>query len=323
MFKKLILGCLLLGLLLGIGGCTSVSAMSISYIDGTMEVSTTIVLDKDKLDKQNIDYTDMVAYLNDCANDYWRILDHYFDTEFALFKAGVTAAQDYRLSISFDSAENFRKFARKDESSPSNPTIVKHFLISQNILLDTSSGGGALLDTLVRIMDQKYIDTDNVESQELISQVYLERFCNQFDMTQDRAKNFLSQINFKLIYAFDTDERIRSNADSVMAIWAPAGVDSDKRARYTAHVYNCTIGQKLPDIILYRNCLVRENVIEWYCSAIGVSVIFGLLLWLILYINAKTKQKYNAKRENNGNYQQSPAQTEQKDSIDDVYENDK
>ena len=229
----------------------------------------------------------------------------YFATENAQFKAKVNSStDDYQISISFENVESYKEFTKqpKDASSSSSPNAEKHFLISKNILLDTSQGGGALLDTLIRLMERNYVTIENITLEKSINQVYLESFCNRFGMSEAKAKQFLSQINFKLVYAFEADERIRSNANSFATLVAPVGLGKDEKAIYTAHVYNCQFGAKLPDIILYRNCLTRENVIEWYVLAIGVSAAFGLILWLALYLQAKHKNKYNPKRENNGNF---------------------
>ena len=312
MIKKYILSfCLLCCVIFGFCGCTTVSAMSISYVDGSMSVSTIIVLDKDQLAEKNLSYDDAVGFLDECAYDYWRVLESYFDTDYAEFKANVVGATaDYQISINFADADMFKRFTKQDSTSEGQneqkSSVVKQFLISKNVLLDTSQGGASLLDTLIRLLDKNYMSTDNIVLEKSTKEVYIERFCSIFNKTVEEANQLLSQLNFKLIYAFSTDARIRSNANSQATLIAHVGANKEERTTYRAHIYDYTFLSDLPEIILYRNCLVKENVIEWYVLALILSAVFGLILWLVLFLRARKQNspvhiKENSKISNSTN----------------------
>ena len=294
MIKKLFLCCSILCIMLGGVGCSTMPAMSISYQDGSMEVCSTIVLDKKALEQQNLNYDDMVAFIDDCSNDFWRIIGLYFDTEYGQYKSTPTDTQDYKISISFNNATEFKKFTKQesDTNSSSAPNINQRFLISQQILLDTNQqGSGALLDTLVGLLEKNYVTADGVMLEKSTRSVYLQQFCSIFSSTEQQANQIWGDMKFQLIYAFSADARIRSNADSVATLIANVGVNKLEHAKYTAHVYNYDPSLGLPHILLYRNCLVKDNVIEWYCLGIGVSAVFGVILWLAFWLRARKQNR--------------------------------
>jgi len=264
-----------------------VGATSIVYADSSRMLSYSINLDKNKLISYGASYDDVVRLVDDCANDYWIQLGYVYDTSQANFNGAVNSKSSaYEIKITFKSYDSFCKFHHTtiEEQKALPNKLDEGFLFTKLIMFDSTS---SLDSVFLNILANQYIDMGIKQSYTVLDK-YIEYFASSLVLPTERVQEMFDSLTFVVTFAFASEYKVCSNADFKTRIIRNAGVNNDELTYYTAHSWKVGLNEE-PNILIYRRGLTKNNVYAWYGLAIFASIVFGIILWLVFYMQYKRK----------------------------------
>ncbi len=255
-------------------GCAQTIQLTTIYADGSRSYSYTITLQQ-ALNEYNITTASAMEQINESVTNYWTRFSTGRNLNGVNFVHGISEnnSQNYQILLSFNTFENFRDFVglTDDTESTSTPDIREYAFISEYVIEDTN------LETTNDLLFEMQIVPA------LANQIAIDFADAFFDGNLESVTALFNNIETSIIRAYPTSLKIKANADDSTNFIANYGVTRDELATYTAYLWQCTLSNPTPHIYIYQNVYTTNNLLAWYGLGIGSALVFGAILWAILY----------------------------------------
>ena len=260
-------------------GCGQVTQLTTVYADGSRSYSYAITLDDEILEQYSIDKDTAMQLIDTSARTYWATFSAGRHTSGVNFTCGVAEnnANVYQIMLTFATFTDYCLFnGTTPEEVAQQPAVIKEGLfVSQNVIADSEIGDSNEL-LLEMSLVPSLIDG--------ISTAFANTF---FDGDKTTTDALFAQIDTYIVRAYATSLGIRSNADETASLISNYGVHDEDLMTYTAHLWHCTFAEPVPHIYIYQNVYTNANRIAWYILGIGLALVFGAILFVVLYIKHK------------------------------------
>ena len=276
-----------------LAGCAQTIQMTIVHADGSRSYSYTITLEDSSLNKHGITLDEAMTLINSSVLEYWSIYSYGRNTAGVDFKAGVSEndAHIYQITLTYSSFEaycNFFGTTSEEVSQNSKADIREGAFSSEYVIADSE-----LSSTNDLLIEMQLIPT-------LINRVTQSFADAFFDSDIEATTALFSQINTSIIRAYPTSLGVKANADDATQFLSNYGVEDSNLTTYTAYLWNCTLAEPTTHIYIYQTVYTLNNRIAWYGLGIGVAVLFGLVLFAVLYVrHRRERENLNTDPESN------------------------
>lgn len=266
-------------------GCGQVTQLTTIYADGSRAYTYNISINSSTLQSQGIDEARAWELIDQCTKSYWASYINERPIAGVNFSCGksTTNAGLYQISLSFDTFASYCVFhgTTTEEVAKQPADIREGLFVSQNVIVDSE------LD----LVSDLYIEMNLIPS--LITQIE-QIFANEFfGGNIAKTSALFGQIQTNLIRAYPSSLKVRSNAQETTTFLGAQGVmESEADTMYTAHLWQCTLADPVPEIYIYRNVFTANNRIAWYVLGFVIALVFGAVLFAVL-IYKKKKGKLN------------------------------
>ena len=261
------------------GGCAQTVQVTTIYADGSRSYNYTIVLTPALCASVGIDSTRAMELIDSGVQEYWTTFSAGRSTSGVTFKAQVDTQNPnrYNISLSFGTVEEYLKFYGRTVEEILNQPVEyeKSLFVSRSVLVDSKLENSSDLMLEMQIIPA-------------LTQNLVNSFANEF-FSGDTAQvvALFSKIETNIARVYPSVYKTHSNANSTQQIVGAYGINSIEQSNYTAHIWTCTLADPVPYMYIYRNVFLQENRIAWYVLAISIALIFGLIMYLVLYFKNK------------------------------------
>ena len=260
-------------------GCGQVTQLTTVYADGSRSYSYAITLDDEILEQYSIDKDTAMQLIDTSARTYWAAFSANRHTSGVNFSSGVSEsnANVYQIMLTFATFTDYCLFmGTTPEEVAKQPAVIKEGLfVSQNVIADSE------LDSSDELLLEMYLVPSLIDG---ISTAFANTF---FDGDKTTTDALFDQIDTYIVRAYATSLGIKSNADETASLISNYGVHDEQLMTYTAHLWHCTFAEPTPHIYIYQNVYTNANRIAWYILGIGLAIIFGAILFVVLYVKHK------------------------------------
>lgn len=268
--KLLSICCMCLMSVFLFAGCGVVGYTYAVYSNGSMEETFDISLDASVLTTAGIDVEDTITKLDEIINTWWTTMSSTADFgETIKFTYDTTQPTSRKLNLQFTTTEAYRVFYNIPPTSSND--------IKDNIIHNT------FCDYLV--MCDRNMSLNNFAPLSIYTQLvtYLADKYYSSDVAPVLAQ--LDDITANIIYIYPAEYMVHSNADYV-----------ERNGLYSAHVWTTDLSQltsanadNQKHMYIYRNYYSADNIANWYLLALGITLIFGIILTITLIIKHRKK----------------------------------
>lgn len=267
-----------------LAGCSQANQYAIYYVDGSRSMNFEVAVSETECATLGISASEVmqvVGYLATRQELYLRTNGQ--SSEGVHITHGVSATNQYcyTFSLGFDSFSDYCHFYGITQEQLNEPNETRHSLFMSQIIIQDS-----------RVCDE----TGKINTGALGLGFSYDEICTTFAVRlfggqTSAVTEFLDKININIIKCFPTEYKYRSNANSVTTAVMPYGLNNSAQSAYTAHLWSGTIASPPTEILIYRNYVDANNRVAWYLTAIGLTVIFGMILTVVLMIKNKKNEK--------------------------------
>ena len=260
--KLLSICCLCLFSFFLFAGCGTITYTYSTGLDGSIQENFTISLDSDALSNDGIDTLATMTKLDEIIDNWWTTTSsNLVEQDSVTFTNEPTNPTKRSITIKYASSEAYSQFYN---IPPSNNNT------SQNIIPST------FCDKL--IMCNRPIQLNQFAPLDIYTQIveYLANTYYNGDISTTLSK--LDNITTNIIYVFPAKVMVHSNADYV-----------ERNGVYSAHMWSTdlsTLTTTNPDeqknMYIYRNYYSSTNIANWYLLALGLTLVFGLIIFVVL-----------------------------------------
>ena len=260
-------------------GCGQVTSLTTVYADGSRSYSYAITLDDAVLETYDLNKTEVMSAINNVVNTYQEAFFAGRNTEGVELTHGVAESNDsvYQILLTFSSFNALCHFlGTTPEEVAAEPAVInKGVFVSQEVIADSS------LSSSDELLVEMFLIPSLIDN---INTAFANYFFNGDRTVTDQLFN---SIDTYIVRAYPTSLKIKSNADEVATLITNYGVTDSTPTAYTAHLWHCTMAEPVPNIYIYRDVYLNENRIAWYLLGIGITIVFGAILAIVLYVRHK------------------------------------
>ena len=267
-------------------GCASTTSLSTVYMDGSRSYYYQIQVDDEACNNYSIDPNQVIQKIDELAKNLnsqiQLIIAARGLTNQVTFETGVSQSNSYLYEIrwNFSSRQAYLDFygVTQDDLENQETELIEGTFITKVIVQNSEINNQQDLFLQLNL---------NVNFDELV-QNFADEF---FSGDVSKCQEFFSHIQFNIIKCFPNSLNLKSNADATTNAILTESVVGGDNALYTAFLWQCTLAEPTPNILIYYNALTAGNQRAWYLLAIGITAIFGAILFLIFYLNHRKNQK--------------------------------
>ena len=220
-----------------------------------------------------------MSAINNVVNTYQEAFFAGRNTEGVELTHGVAESNDsvYQILLTFSSFNALCHFlGTTPEEVAAEPAVInKGVFVSQEVIADSS------LSSSDELLVEMFLIPSLIDN---INTAFANYFFNGDRTVTDQLFN---SIDTYIVRAYPTSLKIKSNADEVATLITNYGVTDSTPTAYTAHLWHCTMSEPVPNIYIYRDVYLNENRIAWYLLGIGITIVFGAILAIVLYVRHK------------------------------------
>lgn len=243
--------------------CSSVNVGIYIYNNGSLMQAYEIYLDKSELEREGIDAQALQNKVDQMLLAKKQSIETTKDlTNITL---NFEIKNDTRIfTIKFASIDDYIRFYEIDTSTPT-PTVVEESLFyNKKIIRDDSSA-------------YKTINTT-----ETYAEIYDFLLNNYFVGKEEEMQKLAKNISTCTTYVYPSSLRTKSNATF-----------HQQTGNYDVHIWETNLENELlgksPNVKVWQTSYTINNRIAWYVTAIIISLVFGTILFLVLFLKRNKK----------------------------------
>ena len=244
--------------------CSSVNMGTVIYTDGSIAQTYEINLDKDELQKIGIDTVALLNKIEELTEEQWENASNGKDLTNITFDVQKTTYSRV-IVIKFGSFDDYARFYEIDTSTPTEQEIRKTLFYNKKMIRNSASNYNTISTTNVYNQIYNFLLTNYFENSEQMMQY---------------AKNITTLTS--LIYP--SSLKTKSNATL-----------KQKTGNYDIHIWQSNLEKEMSEspqkIEVWQTYYTIENRIAWYGTGVVITIVFGIVLFVILFIKNKKKAK--------------------------------
>ncbi len=246
-------------------GCSSISQSLVINSDGTIQESLRVQFDTEELQKQNVSANALAEHAEQIAQDFKESKKVYINPNLEItFDINLSTQEDPILTIdlTFGKIESWYAFWELPIPTAQDYQYQKGWFIDRQIIHNGSTD-----------FNSSIADVISEEMQSFINETYL-------DYNLD-----LSTIKTNYLRAYDRNGVIPSTDADYMIL-------TDTHLFY---VWEFDLSDKERNILIYQNVITNHNRGNWFITALGLTLLFGIITFIVLYYKRKNKKDDNNK----------------------------
>lgn len=253
--------------------CSEINYGVYIYSNGAIDIVCDITLNKNALDNVSIDADDVLQKIDNIVENYKTNLLEGKDTTGVNF---VVTSQQYgrTIKISFDNIGAYNRIYEIDTSATEEKTIINGVFTTKYVLYNGNGPFSSLETTsvynqLFNYIKDTYLGGDETATKALFA-----------DITVDTSR------------IYPCSYHTGANADFHQV-----------SSGYDIYIWQSDLQTELSDspknIQIWQTYLTQNNRIAWYGTALGITVIAGLVLFIVLYRKRKQNNEQTPSQTNN------------------------
>ena len=247
--------------------CSSVNVGMYIYNNGSLMQAYEIYLDKTELEKEGINAQELQNKVDQMILLKKQSIENSKDlTNITLnfeIKDGTRI-----FTIKFDSIDDYIRFYNIDTSTPSESVVEQSLFYNKKIIRDDGSA-------------YKTINTT-----ETYAEIYNYLLNNYFVGKEEEMQKLAKNISTCTTYVYPSSLKTKSNANF-----------HQQTGNYDVHIWETNLQNELagnsPNIKVWQTTYTTTNRIAWYVTAIIISLVFGTILFLVLFLKQRKKAEIN------------------------------
>ena len=246
-------------------GCSSISQSLVINSDGTIQESLRVQFDTEELQKQNVSANALAEHAEQIAQDFKESKKVYINPNLEItFDINLSTQEDPILTIdlTFGKIESWYAFWELPIPTAQDYQYQKGWFIDRQIIHNGSTD-----------FNSSIADVISEEMQSFINETYP-------DYNLD-----LSTIKTNYLRAYDRNGVIPSTDADYMIL-------TDTHLFY---VWEFDLSDKERNILIYQNVITNHNRGNWFITALGLTLLFGIITFIVLYYKRKNKKDDNNK----------------------------
>lgn len=246
--------------------CSTINTSVYIYADGSITQAYEISLQNDKLTEIGINTNELLDKIDTLATQQWENASSGKDLSNITFN--IQKGTNSRLiTISYASYADYTRFYQLDNTVSTPPEIEEGIFFNKRVVQNGTSPYTKTLSTTIFTELSTFVAN------------------NYFGGDTTQVQQYFKDITVGTTYVYPTSYRTSSNATYHQMLNG-----------YDIHIWQSTLEQEVgtspQSIQIWQTYYTNQNRMAWYLTAIGATMVFGIILFCIFYFkNKNTTQK--------------------------------